>query len=305
MKLRRNLGVLFGVISLILTGCGDSFEPAVIVTTTISSQEESGSPLITEASMESFSEDPQPQEISENTATINYVGIKAHIKEIHEDRILISSDTDGFPGAFWVLGARELAESRELESGNSIFILMEDLKEKESDGIKIYRAKQLFSLPGEEGRGTENIVLTDVPTFTLTDVLSSKYDPLEIHSGNYLWNLDENGEGLGVVACGCAPLEEAAMEHCARLKLPTYSGIDYVGYSFSTKIQPDKLVVRQWPKDMGKPDVIEESITTYYYVIPFLDIKPDKIYEFAAEWEGDNQEQRKFSGRASYVLVTE
>lgn len=322
MNLRKNFKFFFLMtfltLTFSLTACSNSFTPAVMTTTKGENQKESAQEPIAETHTENNpglpSDDPQPEQnlaeqdsppTAKDTAWTSYTGIKAHIKETHGERFLISSDTDDFPGTFWVLGINDLAEPEELKDGTSIFILMEDLKEKEKDGINIYRARQFFALPEEENKIVENLLLTNVPTFTLTDVLSSKYQPLEIQSGNYTWSLEENGENSEVIACGSDPLEEAAMEHCARLKLPEYNGMNDAGYLFSTKIQPDKLVIRQWPKDAAGIEAAQERVTTYYYVVPFLNIEPDKIYEFDAQWKKENQSQRKFSGNANYVLVTE
>lgn len=244
--------------------------------------------------------------ISRHTSPVNYVGIKGHIKEVHEGKVLISSDTEDYPGIFWVLGAEALAAPEELKGGTDVFVLMRDTGETGEDGISRYRAKKFYAFGENESGAVHDILLTDVPPFALTDVLSSTYGSFEIQPGNYSWDSGEDGEGKGIIACGAAPLEEAALPNAARLKLPRYNKMDYVGYSFSTEIMPDQLTVRQWAaEDIGKDDAKEESVSTYYYVTPFLELEPGKVYEFAAEWKKENKEQHGFSGTASYVLVTE
>lgn len=244
--------------------------------------------------------------VSRHTSPVNYVGIKGHIKEVHEGKVLISSDTDDYPGVFWVLGAENLTTPEELKGGTAVFVLMRDTGETGEDGIGRYRAKKFYAFGEEEYGAVHDILLTDVPPFALTDVLSSTYGSFEIQSGNYTWNSGEDGEGKGIIACGAAPLEEAAFPNAARLKLPRYNRMDYVGYVFSTKIQPDQLTVRQWTaEDIGNDEAKEESVSTYYYVTPFLELEPGKVYEFGAEWKKENQERHGFWGTASYVLVTE
>ena len=64
-----------------------------------------------EENEEESAEDFIPE--AENSAVetgIDVVGIEAHVKEIHGDTLLISSDSDDFPGAFAVTGADEMPE---------------------------------------------------------------------------------------------------------------------------------------------------------------------------------------------------
>ena len=233
-----------------------------------------------------------------------YVGIRAHIKEVRGDRALVSSDTDQFPGTFWVTGVAELAAGEELKGGASVFVLMEDTGEKEADQIRIFVGKQLVALSQEADRPQEDILLTSAPLMTLTDVLSSRYDPIEVLPENYTWGIDEGGEVREVVACGSAPLDNGFLGDKA-LKLPNYNNMDKVFYSFSTVFTPDQMVVRQWNlSDTGSQEAKEERVMTLYYVIPAVGLEKDKVYEFEAEWEKENLEKRGFCGRASYVLAT-
>ena len=48
---------------------------------------------------------------------IDFVGIDAHIKEIHGGTLLISSDSDDYPGVFTVEGADEMPEFASLQEG--------------------------------------------------------------------------------------------------------------------------------------------------------------------------------------------
>ena len=54
--------------------------------------------------------------------TVELVGIKAHVKEISDNTLLISSDTDDFPGVFTVVGAEGMPEFPDLKGGTSIQI---------------------------------------------------------------------------------------------------------------------------------------------------------------------------------------
>lgn len=242
--------------------------------------------------------------IREHRTPVSYTGIKGHIKEVHEDYVLISSDTDDFPGVFRVSGVHELAEPGELKGGTSVFVLMEDLREKDDSGVPGYKAAQCYPL--SEERAEADLLLTDAPEFALTDVLSSSYSRFTVSPGNYSWDVEENGIGNGIVACGANPLDEARMKAAAKLKLPRYNRLDSVGYTFSTEIMPDRLTVRCWPaRDIGESKAQAERITTYYYMPFILELEPGKVYEFDAEWRKENMGRRGFSGSASYVVVTE
>lgn len=234
-----------------------------------------------------------------------YVGIRGHIKEIKGDEALVSSDTDQFPGTFWVTGILELAAGEELKGGTSVFVLMEDAGKKAEDGIRIFQGRQIVALSEEEERSQVDTLLTSAPSLTLTDVLSSRYDPIEVQPGSFTWGVDEGGEVRELVACGAAPLDHMALGDKA-VKLPDYNNMDQVFYSLSTVFAPDQLMIRQWKiSDRGRGEAKEESVTTLYYIIPIVGLEKDKVYEFVTEWEKDNLEKRGFWGRASYVLSTE
>lgn len=247
---------------------------------------------------------PQENEKEEEEETFELVGIKAHVKEIHGNELLISSDSDDFPGVFTVTGEKQSSEFADLEGGTSILILMRKLGEKGEQYDK-YEAEQIVIIPdGEEAHA--DILLTEAPEFILQDALSSQMASVSLKSGNYGWNVVENGEGSGIVACGAAPLDEASMDFTVKLKIPKYSGMDCVPYSFSTTIAPDLLTVRRWnADDAGNSGAGEEAITRYYYRQPILELEAGKVYEFAAEWKEENKDKNGFYGYASYVLVTQ
>lgn len=232
-----------------------------------------------------------------------YVGIRGHVKEVGEDQVLISSDTDDFPGVFWVEGAKSLTAEGELKGGTPVFVLMEDTGTQAHDGLELFRAKQIMAL-SESVEGKADILLTSPPSLSLTDVLSSKYQSFEIQPRDYSWSTMEGGEAVTVVACGAAPLEFP--ERADRLKIPPYNGVDQVCYALSTAAAPDKLVVCRWDKDdAGEEDRALECMITYYCPVFTIDLEKDKVYELTAEWKEDNLEEDGYAGRAGYVLVTE
>lgn len=230
------------------------------------------------------------------------VGIKAHVKELQGDRALLSSDTDDFPGVFWVLGVLELAGEEELQGGTPVFVMMEDMGQEAEDGIAIYKARQLYGA-SEQGEGREDILLTKPPALGLSDPLSSTCSSFQVLPGNYSWN---TAAGEGVIACGSGPLDEAAMQSAAKLKLPRYNGPDKVSYSCFFTVWPDKLVVRQWDVScIGNGEAEEERQAACYCRMPFMELERGKVYEFSAEWKQGGTGGTGFWGNAGYIFMTE
>lgn len=233
------------------------------------------------------------------------VGIYAHIKEINEDKILISSDSNDFPGAFHVEVPKEVFDITKLSGGMSIRILMLDKEETGTSDIPEYLAKDILILEegADEIQANVDVLLTQPPAVTLRDPLSSAYTDFEINSGNYSWNCMYEGEMQGVIACGPHPLDAYERE---KLKLPRYQHMDAISYSFSATVAPDLLKIRQWDSaDIGNIDAEEISVITYYYPSPMIELEPGRVYEFTASWKEDYADLRGFYGEASYVLVTE
>ena len=79
---------------------------------------------------------------------IDVVGIEAHVKEIHGDTLLISSDSDDFPGAFAVTGADEMPEFSDLQGGTAIQIVMQRSDGTDEQGLAKYRAEKIVILSG-------------------------------------------------------------------------------------------------------------------------------------------------------------
>lgn len=247
------------------------------------------------------------------------VAITANVKEVGEDSLLIRSTNDAFPGIFTLIHVRDAMNDRSadnlkdkyqelaLKGGMYIRVLMESTNQKESenDNIPVYEAKEITILPDDKVSARVDIQLTKAPELSLTDFLSSQYACFSVQSGNYTWTVNEDGEEKQVIACGLAPLDEAAMQEKEKLKIPNYP-TENVLYGYSTKIPPDILTVRQWDiSELEKPEAKEERIVVYYDGMNCLELCRDKIYEFTAEWMKENFQQNQFYGRASYVVVTE
>lgn len=233
------------------------------------------------------------------------VVIFAHIKEVDHNNVLISSDSDGFPGAFYVEVPENAYTVSELSGGNSILILMQR-KEEEVSGTPEYIAGKLTVLEEQtyHAGAYVDLMLMEPPAIILADPLSSTFALFEVSSGNYSWNFEtEDGEMCGVIACGMHPLDAA--DHL-KLKLPQYQNMDAVTYMIRTAVAPDRLVVRKWDAaDMGKADAEELSTVTFYEPILLLELEAGKVYEFTAVWEEKEADTRGFFGEASYTFVTE
>lgn len=232
----------------------------------------------------------------------DYVGISAHVKEVYEDSLLISSDTDDFPGAFTVIRPTE-KEIVDVKEGDNILILMWDMKEKDTNGLPKYFEENMVVLSEKEIFGEHDVLLTDAPMFELRDVLSSQLSSFKIKSENYSWNFKENGEIKSAEAKEDVYPEKMKMDSMTKLELPKYDKMESVIYSFSTVIPPDMLTVYQW--DADDIDIKEQKVIKYYYQNPMLYLEPEKIYKFKAEWKKDNIGRNGFYGTANYVLMTE
>lgn len=230
------------------------------------------------------------------------VGIEGHVKEIHNDRILLQSHADDFPGVFWVLGISEALAGGELKEGQPILVLMEDMESRAEDGIEKYLARWISAL-SEEGMAQEDILLNSPPVLNLSDPRSSTMSSFEVYPGNFNWNT-ANGEGI--VACGPGPWDETVLKSAAKLKLPSYNGMDKILYSYFMSRWPDKLTIRQWDKaEAGNEDAQEDWVADLYCRMPFLELEKGKAYEFLAEWEKGSTEKNRCWGNARYLFVTE
>lgn len=233
------------------------------------------------------------------------VGILAHVKEIQGNEILVSSDSDDFPGVFQVEVPENVYDISKLSGGADILLLMQEKEEKDSAGASKYLAVNIVIRQDWEDVDVAegDVLLTKPPVFALKDLLSSTYAVFEIQSGNYSWNYMENGEMLGVVAGGAHPMDDGEKN---TLELPEYQNMSTVGYTFSTVIAPDTLIVRKWnAEDAGNTEAEEISVITYYYRMPILELEPGRIYEFTAVWKEENAKSRGFYGEASYVVAVE
>lgn len=253
--------------------------------------------------------------IQEKREVPYYISIAAHVKEVNmdncQDRILISSDTDAYPGVFWVLNIQEAMgndDLQKLKGGVSINILMKKMNQGyKIEGIPVYKAKDMicFSDDEEGASGEEDILLTSAPELVLGDLLSSQLSSFAVKPGSFTWTVKEDKGEQQMIACGAAPLDEAGVHWKEKLKIPSYSA-DRTLYHYSTKIMPDSLVLRQWDiSDKGKDEAKEELIVAYYDKMGFVELQKGKVYELNAEWMKENYQKNNFYGTASYVFVTE
>lgn len=108
--------------------------------------------LASAANMENYldigTENVQTEEIEQfiqkNKKTEKFVGITAYIKELYGDSMLIHSDSDDFPGTFFVDELDQAAETKELQEGMPIQILMQDASRTDwQSHIALYHAKRI------------------------------------------------------------------------------------------------------------------------------------------------------------------
>ncbi len=165
-------------------------------------------------------------------------------------------------------------------------------------------SKTSSKIGSETGSG-ETHVPEKPPVLRIHDALSSTMEKFEVTSGNYTWYCRSGnaGEMTGVVACGMAPLDEAKDKE--RWKLPHYNRLDEVSCTVSWEVMPDSITVREYGiTDLGNADAKALSTATYDEIFA-VNLKPDRVYEIAAEWKQEQQDVRGFHGSAGYVVVTE
>lgn len=257
--------------------------------------------------------EPEPEPDTEPVAngmlqedTVNEVAIKAHIKEIDQNTLTISSDSDGYPGAFLVEVPEDVMDVAALAGGDAIVIHMID-SGSESQGMKEFQAYSILTEEEIEMMTAQHqVLLTGAPILTLTDALSSSMSGVELHSSGFTWNYEkEKGQMESVVACGAAPLDAAISDKLKTLEIPDYNGMDKVPYLLNTVIPPDEVVLMEWDAEAIGNIEAEPVRTVHYFCPPFLlTLRADAIYEINGVWEEENAESNGFYGNAGYVFKT-
>lgn len=241
----------------------------------------------------------QPVSVREETAeTGTAVEILALVKEISEESLLLTSQSDAFPGAFWVEVPETVFDLSKLTGGDHIQIRMSDQEKKDGQGLPCYTAWKIAADIVPSG-GKEDIMLTAAPEIVLRDRDSDTKEGFSLHSGNYSWSYREGEEMQSIIACGAAAMETAqTMEE----KLSVTVGPGTAVYALDCAVLPDRMNIQEWKKAVGQTEPERISEITCYGPVLFLSVDPDRIYVIRAEWE---EGEAGFYGEAEYVLVTE
>lgn len=150
--------------------------------------------------------------------------------------------------------------------------------------------------------------ITAPPVLILTQSQADEADPLEIRSGSYSWDYqNDDGTMTGGIACGAHPLDDETLAHTAVLTLDQADASNSISYSFSSQIMPDKITIYKWSlSDLGNTSAQEISSTVLEKDLPsVLELEAGCVYEFTAVWEEERLNENGFYGSASYVLATE
>lgn len=149
-----------------------------------------------------------------------------------------------------------------------------------------------------------DILLTAPPEISLTDSLSSLYEPFSLGFGVGEWCWLENGQTVASISCGASPLDMDP-EKAEKLKVPDYNGMDSVPYLLSCQVLPDSVLLREWDiQSLGDMEAKPLSETEYSEILP-IGLKKDRVYELVATWDEEKLEERFFSGVVSYHFLTE
>ncbi|MFT3984147.1 MAG: hypothetical protein QM697_09570 [Lachnospiraceae bacterium] len=289
----------FAFLMVVLVGCVRKDDNHVQI------QQEPSSYAETEETESEEGEEPEEPSAGlqrgEGEKQQNYIIIKAHVKEVYEDRILISSDSDSYPGAFEVTVSDKVYDKSKLSGGDFILI-----KLRGTGGNTGFDAVSLSPVDFFEESSQEDILLTEAPPISLSDLLSSTMNSFELRSGSYEWNYMAQNEMQSIIACGAHPLDVQPDGEYEKLDVPDYNKIDEVFYCLNCSIPPDIVTVRKWnSQDIGNTKAETVSTVTYYDNCDFVELQENMVYELNAEWSQDLSENRDFYGTASYFFVTE
>lgn len=308
MRRKRNLPILAMALCLwaALAACGGKTAreeaSAPVAGTDTVSEEETVSGETGLAQEESGTEGENTKSSSAYGKVEKKVVMRAVVKELDGEKMLISSRSDAFPGAFYAQLPETGMDLSDISAGDTVLICMKDL-EKTEEKLPCYEVVSVMGNP-EKQEGREDVLLTGAPEISLQDALSSTLAEYVMLSGNYSWNYMQDGEMLSLVACGEAPFETAKGAR-DKLKIPHYNGLEEVAYLVGCQVMPDRFTLQEWQvpmEDTAKQPVSE----TVYYEPPFMiALKKDRAYIITAVWEKQEETEGGFYGEAEYVLVTE
>lgn len=174
-------------------------------------------------------------------------------------------------------------------------------EEGQESGADIAEGREIAGreMPEENG-----LLLDSPPKAQLTDVLSSTMGQFSIQPGSYSWKCREGRQMRAVEACSSHPLS-ICPEKGDILKVPDYNGMEGASYMFHCAVMPQTLTVREWDiSQLGTEEGAEPSVKEYTGQEVIL-LRHDKVYEIVAKWPEEDLEEKGFSGKASYVVVTD
>lgn len=176
------------------------------------------------------------------------------------------------------------------------------LEEKRGDEVTS-DAKENESSGTEESIGKPVKVLTEPPTMYLQDALSSTWNEFPVDSSTYGWSsLTEDGKILCVDAAAKHGIS-GEVKGKEWLQVHEYSRHD-AWYSATFEVNPDSMSIREYDLlDLGdmNPELLSEADAD----LGLLELKPRRMYEVTAVWQEEKNEERGFSGTATYVFATD
>jgi len=166
-----------------------------------------------------------------------------------------------------------------------------------------YKLTVNFEIGANERK--EASLLKEPPVLHVGDPLSSMMKTFKVQTGNYTWyrRTETGGKMEGITACGLGPLDEAKEKE--KLRLKRYNKMEEPPCSLFWEERPDRITVKEYKiTDLGNSEAEAVSVTDLEDSF-ITNMKPDRVYEISAEWKEENQDERGFYGKASYVVVTE
>lgn len=294
------------LLSVLLAACGNAAieetTPGLPAETGGLSEEAAETGLFTASETEEETAGTKSESAGGTGPVENRVEIRAVVKELAPEKMLISSKSDLFPGAFYVEIPETGVDLSGISEGDTVLIRMKKL-EKTEQNLPCYEAIWVTqSLQQQEGR--EDILLTGAPEIRLQDALSGTFSEYVLQPGIYSWNYMQDGEMQGIVACGEITLETADTAE-NKLKIPDYNGLETVFYSFGCRVLPDQITVQEWELPVSGTEQQPVSETYCYEKPVLIELKKDRAYIITAVWSAQEGTENGFYGEAQYVLVTE
>ena len=190
-------------------------------------------------------------------------------------------------------------ESVDSQSQREDSIVLEEKKGDEASSD----TKENETIVIEESVEQSAKVLTTPPTMYLQDALSSYWNEFPVDSNIYTWNYKKDGDSVFLANPANEYKISGEVKGKEWLQVFEYRN-SFAPYMARFEVYPDSIIIREYDLlDLGdmNPELLSETSTD----VGLLELKPRRIYEITAVWPEEKNEERGFSGTATYVFATD